>query len=239
MTVKATLRPSVSRTGLASWSSAGKSGPRRASRSVLARAVCSRSSPRRERAASGVGLPVLGEGSEQRAGLRPGLVESAGAGDHVVRAERRVGDRELGGNAEAGVGGSHPPGNLAGMTSPTKTQIKLEFLDINNAVISSSLIDVEAERVVKSPTHIANDNQWYQHTFDNVIAPANTRFARLVALMDDGVFNMDNGQSAFFDDFSLTGPLVPVSSVPEPSTLVGLALGVVLVGLRRTARRNG
>jgi hypothetical protein len=127
------------------------------------------------------------------------------------------------------------PGTLAGMPSPTETEITLEFLDINSVVIDSAVIDVKEARTLLSPTDNPNDNIWYQHVLE-AVAPPNTRFARLTAQMIDGVFNVDPGQSAFFDDFSLDGPavsLVASASVPEPSSLVGLAFGALMIGLRR------
>jgi hypothetical protein len=59
--------------------------------------------------------------------------------------------------------------------------------------------------------------------------------------MIDGVFNVDPGQSAFFDDFSLDGPgvsLVANFAVPEPSSLIGLAIGASIFGLARSRRRR-
>jgi hypothetical protein len=131
------------------------------------------------------------------------------------------------------------PGTMPGAPSPTETEIKLEFLDINELVIGSSVIDAREARRLISPTGNANDNQWYQHTLQ-AVAPPNTVFARLTAQMIDGVFNVDPGQSAFFDDFSLMGPgmsLVANAAVPEPSSLVGLATGALIVGLRRNRKK--
>lgn len=131
------------------------------------------------------------------------------------------------------------PGFTPGAASPTKTQIKLEFLDAGNNVIGSAfVIDAKAARRLLSPTGNANDNIWYQHTLA-ATSPAGTVKARLTAIMDDGVFNIDPGQSAFFDDFSLQGPAVSlgtVSAVPEPSSLGCLALGALLLGA--TSRRR-
>lgn len=132
------------------------------------------------------------------------------------------------------------PGSFAGQSSPTHTEIKLEFLDINSVVISSSVIDAKAARRLLSPTGNANDNIWYQHTLQ-AVAPANTVFARLTAQMIDGVFNVDPGQSAFFDDFSLDGPgvsLIANASVPEPSSLIGLATGALLLGFARGRKQH-
>ena len=52
------------------------------------------------------------------------------------------------------------------------------------------------------------------------------------------VFNKLAAQSAFFDDFSLDGPapLVAASVVPEPASVVSLALGLVMLGLGSTRR---
>ncbi|MBX3424169.1 MAG: PEP-CTERM sorting domain-containing protein [Pirellulales bacterium] len=127
------------------------------------------------------------------------------------------------------------PGTIPGQSSPTSTEIRLEFLDINSNVIASSVIDVKAARRLISPTGNANDNIWYQHTLQ-AVSPAGTVFARLSASMINGVFNVDPGQSAFFDDFSLQGPAVSLianTAVPEPSSLICLALGTLLLGARK------
>jgi hypothetical protein len=59
--------------------------------------------------------------------------------------------------------------------------------------------------------------------------------------MVDGVFNTDPGQSAFFDDFSLDGPVATLManvSVPEPTSLALIAFGLAAVGLRRGDRKS-
>lgn len=143
------------------------------------------------------------------------------------------------GNYSGGVDTIAPGGggNLAGMPSPTITEIRLEFLDVNSDVISPGgtfIIDVEAARKALQGGGIANDNIWRQHVL-GAVSPAGTRFARLTAQMIDGVFNIDPQQSAFFDDFSLDGPLVPSVAIPEPASVV-LALGVLLIGMRSRPR---
>jgi hypothetical protein len=132
------------------------------------------------------------------------------------------------------------PGTFANQTSPTQTEIKLEFLDINSVVIGSAVIDAKAARRLLSPTGNANDNIWYQHTLQ-AVAPANTVFARLTAQMLDGVFNVNPGQSAFFDDFSLDGPsvsLVATAAVPEPASLATMAMGALALGLMRSRKQR-
>jgi hypothetical protein len=134
------------------------------------------------------------------------------------------------------VAGTAPSTMTPGATSPTRTEIKLEFMDVNNVVIGTHVIDVEAARKALAGG-VANDGQWRQHQLQ-VTSPANTRFARLTAQMVDGVFNTDagGGQSAFFDDFSLDGPAAMIASVPEPSSLAALATAVLLVGGRMRRR---
>lgn len=128
------------------------------------------------------------------------------------------------------------PGNLAGQPSPTVTEIRLDFLDVNSQVIGSSVIDVKEAREMFTGGS-ANNNEWIQHTLSEV-APAGTRFARLTAQMLDGVVNINPGQSAFFDDFSLDGPLVTsIAAVPEPASLAGLSLGAVALSLAGRRRR--
>jgi hypothetical protein len=156
------------------------------------------------------------------------------------------------GNYSGGVDtiSNNEPLNTAfeGQTSPTQSLITLEFLDNTGAVISSSVIDVKEERqALASCGGNANSsacggpgaNGWTQHTFTNVVAPAGTVQARLRADMIDGVYNDDPQQSAFWDDFSLDGPAPPLSalvSVPEPSSVVVLGLGMLLVGLGRNRK---
>ncbi len=52
-----------------------------------------------------------------------------------------------------------------------------------------------------------------QHSFE-FVAPANTVSAQLTAGMIDGVNNVDPSQSAFLDDFSLTGVVAPAPVGP-------------------------
>jgi hypothetical protein len=135
-------------------------------------------------------------------------------------------------------------GFYAGQTSPTTTTIKLEYLDINNDVISSSVIDVEADRKAQA-AGVANDNQWRQHFFTGSVAPAGTEFVRISANMTDAVFNKDVGgalgnQSIFFDDFTLDGPggVIALFAVPEPTSVLLIAFGLVAGGLSRGGRRS-
>lgn len=156
-------------------------------------------------------------------------------------------------------------GLLAGQPSPTETLIVLEFLDPNGVVInpiidfdpngvvildpnSPNIIDVKTARQALCSGGNANDQTcgpaldgWTQHALSGIIAPAGTAFARLTAGMLNGVFNIDPGQSAFFDDFSLQGPAplsAATSAVPEPTTATGLAIGALLLSLRRRGRRT-
>ncbi len=150
--------------------------------------------------------------------------------------------------------GANPPALLSGQASPTRTEIVLEFFDVDgvtdpNGPLQTFVIDTEASRKMQEDladdgvlngTGIANDGQWRQHSL-MAVAPVGTRFARLTAQMLDGVYNAGGQQSAFFDDFSLFGPAPPsvVASgvVPEPSSIVGLALGVLIVGLSNRKRK--
>jgi len=156
-------------------------------------------------------------------------------------------------------------GFLAGQASPTETLIVLEFLDPNGVVLnpiidfdpsgvvildpnSPNLIDLRTERQAVCSGGNANDQTcgpagdgWTQHMLSGIIAPAGTAFARLTGGMTNGVFNIDPQQSAFFDDFSLQqiSPLsAATSAVPEPTTATGLAIGALLLSLRRGRRQT-
>jgi hypothetical protein len=143
-------------------------------------------------------------------------------------------------------GVASPPSLFAGMESPTQTLITLEFLDPNGAVLSTSTIDVKADRLDQigcdpnCSNNAANDQTWYEHTLTGVVAPGGAVSARLSGKMIDGVFNIDP-QAAFFDDFSLTGPaplLAASNAVPEPSTVIGLTVGALMLSLGRSRRRT-
>lgn len=105
-------------------------------------------------------------------------------------------------------GWSRYEANFSGGDPSFSTQnfMEIAFLDDMDAVIGSPVMfDVDADRVVQSSTNDANDNEWYQHTFD-AVAPAGTASVRVTAGMEDGINTTLNPQSAFFDDFSLDGP---------------------------------
>ena len=117
--------------------------------------------------------------------------------------------------------------------SPTQTLMELAFLDGSEMVIGLPMIlDLRTEQM--------NDDTWREHIL-NGIAPVGTVSVRVSGSMIDGVGNLDPGQSAFFDDFSLDGPLallVAATPVPEPATAVSLVLGVVMLGFRRTRQQS-
>ncbi|QEG35447.1 PEP-CTERM sorting domain-containing protein [Bythopirellula goksoeyrii] len=132
-----------------------------------------------------------------------------------------------------------------GMPSPTTVEIRVDFLDINSVVIDSAVIDVKQARQAacggnaNDLTCGPNSDGWVQSTLQ-AVAPAGTIFARLTAQMLNGVTTTGQ-QSGFFDDFSLDGPAPGMfaatnQAVPEPTSLVILSLGTLLVGLGRSRR---
>lgn len=104
--------------------------------------------------------------------------------------------------------------------SPTGTFFEMRFLDATSAGLSSVLLDLRSAQ--------AADNNWHQHTLSG-IAPAGTASVLVTAYSLNMVPNIDPGQSAFFDDFSL-------QAVPEPSS-IGLG-AIALLGLVSRARRR-
>jgi hypothetical protein len=79
----------------------------------------------------------------------------------------------------------------------------LAFLDASNAVIGSPVTrDLRSEQFA--------DNTWRQHTLMGA-APAGTANVRVTASATDMVFNIDPGQSGFYDNFSLTAASAPTT----------------------------
>ncbi|MGL4511861.1 MAG: PEP-CTERM sorting domain-containing protein [Lacipirellulaceae bacterium] len=102
--------------------------------------------------------------------------------------------------------------------SPTSTIMELAFLDGGFAVLGAPvLLDLRSQQ--------QNDGTWRQHVLTGT-APAGTASVRVTAAAFDMVPNIDPGQSAFFDDFTLT-------VVPEPSSMVLGALGLAALAARR------
>jgi hypothetical protein len=91
-----------------------------------------------------------------------------------------------------------------GQPSPTDTFVQIEFLDAVGGVIGSPVtLDVRADREAQIGIPFANDNLWYEHTLTSAAAPANTANVRFTAGMTNGVFNINPGQSAMLDNFTL------------------------------------
>lgn len=77
----------------------------------------------------------------------------------------------------------------------TETILELAFLDASEEVIGTpDSFDLRTEQL--------NDGTWRQQSVSGV-APAGTAFVRVSGLATD-MINTEGGQSAFFDDFSLT-----------------------------------
>lgn len=118
-----------------------------------------------------------------------------------------------GGVANMDVDKVAPPDQL-GPPSPTDTVLRLEFLDAGNSVIGGSTLDL---RTVQT-----NSNTWLQSTVAPTVAPAGTVNVRVTAEATDMKFNVDPGQSAFYDTFSLRDSAAPAT---ERLTNGGLNLG--------------
>ena len=114
--------------------------------------------------------------------------------------------------------------NYSGLNpaAPTQTILALEFLDGGSTVLAGSLfLDIDT-------VYDTNATSTWQQFALNGIAPAGAVNARVRSSMTDGVFQPTNPQSAFVDDFVLTG-------IPEPTT-ANLAL-LAAAGLTLTRHR--
>jgi hypothetical protein len=109
-------------------------------------------------------------------------------------------------------GGPYDPESTGTVPSQTVTTMELAFLNASDVVIGSPvLLDLETVQT--------GDNAWHQHTLVGV-APAGTARARITAAARNMQFNVDP-QSAFFDNFSLTG-----SNAPGTEKLINGALNL-------------
>ena len=108
-------------------------------------------------------------------------------------------------NYAGGVTLLDPLSPLGEVPSPTETSFSLEFLDGGGSVIGTpETLDLSTVQF--------NGFGWAQHTLTDT-APAGTASARVVASAIDMAPNIDPGQSAFFDTFSLTADSAPAAEL--------------------------
>lgn len=89
----------------------------------------------------------------------------------------------------------------------TDTVFALEFLDVDGNLLPGSIVYELHHDGGQGNDNELDGRTWLQHTLA-AVAPAGTVSVQVRAGMIDGEFNLDAPhQSAFFDDFSLTGPL--------------------------------
>lgn len=93
---------------------------------------------------------------------------------------------------------------LGEIPSPTETLFELEFLDGGGGVLSTETFDLRTEQI--------NGFGWAQH-FLSGVAPVGTANVRVNIKALDMVPNIEPGQSAFVDDFSLTTNSDPVTEL--------------------------
>ena len=97
------------------------------------------------------------------------------------------------------------PGGTGTVPSPTDTLFEFAFLDAAIAYRIPVMLDL---RTARGPT--PNDITWLSAHVDGN-CPGWNRQLRVSALMLDGVFNTNPSQSAFVDNFSLTGASAPAT----------------------------
>lgn len=94
---------------------------------------------------------------------------------------------------------------LAGQTSPTMTELVMEFLDSSGGVLGAPItFDAKADRVAQIGFDFANDNNYYQHLLQDKQAPAGTASLRVSIAARDMVHNGISPMSMFVDSFSVT-----------------------------------
>jgi hypothetical protein len=117
-------------------------------------------------------------------------------------------------NFSGGVDTLSAEGPLGAVTSPTVTELMVEFLDNSSNLVGSPLtINVKADRIAQIGFPDPNDNSYYQHLLTGS-APAGATQARLTAGAYDMVWNGTGtgpAQSMFYDSFSFT-------TTSDPST---------------------
>ena len=92
---------------------------------------------------------------------------------------------------------------LGAVASPTATTMRLDFLNVGDSIIGSTVLDLRTEQ--------SNTNLWKAHSL-NGIAPVGTANVRVTAEARDMVFN-GGAQSAFYDNFSLTRASSPATQL--------------------------
>lgn len=113
----------------------------------------------------------------------------------------------------------HP--SSAPVTGTRKAQLRIQWLNSNNALINQSILDVlDANSVV---------DQWSFVSLENVVLPNNPNIASIRASLFVVNAGGTGGGAVFWDDAVLVnGPVVP-----EPASLLLLSLGGVALLRRR------
>ncbi len=107
-----------------------------------------------------------------------------------------------GGNYEFSAWSLWERGYAGGLDDAVKTTIEMQFLDSNNQILSTNLLDLKEAGQ-------ANEAGWQEYSVKGV-APAQTAKVRVRAGATGMYNSMVDPQSAFFDDFSLIETLAGI-----------------------------
>ncbi|MEO0532175.1 MAG: dockerin type I domain-containing protein [Planctomycetota bacterium] len=122
------------------------------------------------------------------------------------------GEAEFEQNYAGGVATLDPLSSSGAVASPTESLFRLEFLDAGGAVIGAPIVGDVANDVF-------NGFGYASVTPVSGVAPAGTAEVRVSAIGSQLIQNIDPGQSAFYDNFSLTASSNPATELLENGDL--------------------
>ena len=122
-----------------------------------------------------------------------------------------AGDALFEGNYAGGVSFLDILSPFGGIESPTSDTFQIDFLDSGGSVIGTVSNDLSDD--------VFNGFGWTSGISVSGVAPAGTTDVRVSAIGSGLAFNVDPGQSAFYDNFSLTTSSAPATELLDNADL--------------------